>query len=145
MSIPTLLLLSVKLKSGGVSQWVARGGRGYEPHQRPRCLLEQETLALLLNTGCIEGLKCQISPLLNNVKPQTKPTTRAMEQAFISSCCSTNPFTIIFSFTRPLYIHLIVEMLRSLHAWRQNFWLNSVSSRVVSKSSSAVMCNLSNQ
>ena len=28
-----------------------RGGRGFKPHQRPRCFLEQETLLLLLSTG----------------------------------------------------------------------------------------------
>ena len=27
------------------------GDHGFEPHQRPRCFLEQETLHLLLSTG----------------------------------------------------------------------------------------------
>ena len=44
---------------GGVVQWVARltrdqwipVSREFEPHQRPRCFLEQETLLSLLSTG----------------------------------------------------------------------------------------------
>ena len=37
--------------SGGCTSDSQCGGRGFEPHQRPRCFLEQETLPLLLSTG----------------------------------------------------------------------------------------------
>ena len=44
---------------GGVAQWVARltrdrwipVSREFEPHQRPCCFLEQETLLSLLSSG----------------------------------------------------------------------------------------------